>query len=194
MTFNLILHHSYRDGEARDISGCGNHARLCTPGAVEGRRPSEQSFYFNGENDRIVVIPSKSLSNLRALRATAWIWVEEFGQRRNIMEGFLSFAFSIDANARLLAGVYDGVRWYGIHSAPGAVPIQEWVEIKCIFDGIDTSLLYVNESLVANMYNPTGKIQDVQWPFGFCIGAWPDGDKYVFKGKIAEIKLWRGND
>jgi hypothetical protein len=192
--FKLILHHDYKGGNTRDISGYGNDARLCTPTPVEGRTLSEQAFYFNGANDRIVVIPSKSLSNLRALRATAWIWVEEFGQRRNIMEGFLSFAFSIDADARLLAGMYDGVKWHGIRSSPGVIPLQEWVEIKCIFDGIDTSLLYVNENLVAKMYNHTGELQGVQWPFGLSIGAWPDGDKYVFRGKIAEIKLWRSKD
>jgi hypothetical protein len=192
--FNLILHHDYKDGEIKDISGCGNHARFCTPSAVDGRRPSEKAFYFNGTNDRIVVVPSKSLSDLQGIRATAWIWVEEAGQRRNIMEGFLSFAFHIDAEASLLAGMYDGVRWYGIRSSPGAVPIQEWVEVRYIYDGIDTSLLYVNERLVGERYGYTGNIQGIQWPFGFSIGAWPDADKYIFKGKIAEIKLWGATD
>jgi hypothetical protein len=31
----------------------------------------------------------------------------------------------------------------------------------------------------------------VGWPFGLNIGAWPDKDRRVFKGRIDEVKLWR---
>lgn len=187
--FKLILHYKY--GQAKDLSGNDNHGHLCTPELVEGRNPEVKAFYFNGIDTRIEVLPSATLSNLRGLRATAWLWVEELGQRRNIMEGFLSFAFCIEADRSLRGAIYNGSTWQPIwRSYPNTIPLQEWVYVKYIYDGIDTSVLYVNDKLVASQYGYFGKVQVVQWPFGLNIGAWPDKDRFVFKGKIDEVKLW----
>ncbi|MGB5636335.1 MAG: LamG-like jellyroll fold domain-containing protein [Waterburya sp.] len=181
--FKLILHHNYQGEKIIDLSGNGNHGHHSPLRLVEGRSLVTKAFYFNGIDDRIVVFPSESLINLYAIRATIWIWVEELGHRRNIMEGFLSFSFSIEADGSLRGSIYDGSIWKPIwKSDPNAIPLQEWVHIKYIYDGIDTSVLYVNDKLVASKYGYFGKVRRIQWPFGLNIGAWPDADKFIFKG------------
>jgi hypothetical protein len=157
---------------------------------VEGRNLEKKAFYFNGIDDRIVVFPSETLTNLRAIRITAWIWIEELGQRRNIVEGYLSFALSIEDTEKLRCGIYDGAKWNTISTHPNAIPIQEWVLLKFIYDGINTAALYVNGNLVASENRHLGQVRTIQWPFELNIGAWPDANKFVFKGKISEIKIW----
>jgi hypothetical protein len=189
--FKLILHYNCQEEKIVDLSGNANHGHYSSSRLVEARSLGRKSLYFNGINDRVVVLPSESLMELSAIRATAWLWVEELGQRRNIIEGFLSFAFFIEADGSLRGSIYDGSIWKPIlKSKPNTIPLQEWVHILYVYDGIDTSLIYVNNKLIVSNYSYYGKVQSVQWPFGLSIGAWPDADKFMFKGKIGGIKLW----
>lgn len=189
--FELVLHHDYRGGEALDLSGNDNHGRLSHPSSAEGRNPGTTALCFDGNNDRVIAFPSESLTDLGAIRVSAWIWVQEVGKRRNLLEGFLSFAFMIEEDNSLQAKVYDGTKWDGIWTPPNTVPLKEWIEVQFIYDGIDTIALCLNDELIARRYRHLGRVQSVAWPFGLNIGAWPDANSYSFMGKIDEVKLWR---
>lgn len=186
----LVLYHDYRSGEARDRSGFQNHGQMENLYFGPGREEGVVALHFNGENSRISVHPSQSLSYLENLRIDAVIWLDELGRRRNIIEGFLAFAFMIEEDGRIEAKIYNGKRWEGVSTPAGSMPIQEWVQVTFIYDESDTGAIYLNNDLLAAEYRQLGKVNGVQWPFGISIGAWPDADSFVFQGKMEQIKLW----
>ena len=183
----LVVHHRYLDGTARDLSGHGNDGRRAPAAASAG----PDLTVFDGQATRVVVFPSPTLQALGAVRVAARILVEELGDRRTIVEGYLAFAFTLEANGALAAGVLSAARWHSVTSAPGAVPLNRWIDVGFVYDGRDTALLSVDGTVVGSSYVPLGPVAGVQWPYGLNIGAWPDGDLRVFKGKIAEVRLWR---
>jgi len=183
----LVVHHRYMDGTARDLSGHGNDGQRAPAGATD----SSDLTVFDGHATRVVVFPSPSLAALGAVRVQARILVEELGDRRTIVEGYLAFAFALEADGALAAGVLSSARWHSVTSAPGSVPLNQWVEVAFVYDGRDTALLSVDGTVVGSSYVPLGPVAGVQWPYGLNIGAWPDGDLRVFKGKIAEVRVWR---
>jgi hypothetical protein len=189
--FELVLWHRYADGSAVDRSGHGNHGRIEGAAPAAGRAPGSSALAFDGVASRVVVLPSRNLRDLRALRASAWIWLEELGGRRTIMEGYGSFSLLIEPDGILEGTIYNGSRWEGVRSPPGLVPLRTWVKVTYVYDGIDTSVLYMDDTQVAAALRPYGGIDPLGWPFGLNVGAWPEADKRVFKGRIEEIKLWR---
>jgi Concanavalin A-like lectin/glucanases superfamily len=189
--FELVLWHRYRDGRAADLSGFGNHGRVEGPVPAPGRAPGSGSLAFDGVDDRVVVLPSKSLRDLRALRVSAWIWLEGLGGRRTIVEGYGAFSFLIEPDGILEGTIYNGSRWEGVRSRPDLLPFRRWVEVTYVYDGVDTSALWVDREQVGLNLRPYGRIEPVGWPFGLSVGAWPNQDKRVFHGRIEEVKLWR---
>lgn len=192
--FELVLHHNYQQGMARDLSTYGNDGLVWGPTFVAGTPPDPAGLYFDGRDDRIVVFPSETLRNLQSLRVSALIWLEELGQRRNLVEGFISFSLMVESDGSLQAGVYDGDKWNSIWTPSDAISLKQWLYVTFVYNGADTAALYVNRTLAAIRYQNLGYVHSIQWPFGLNIGAWPDANSYVFKGKIAEVKLWRRTD
>jgi hypothetical protein len=189
--FELVLWHQYAGGQAEDRSGFGNHGRIEGPVPAEGRSHGSGSLAFDGVDDRIVVLPSPSLNDLSALRVSAWIWLEELGGRRTIVEGYGSFSLLVEPDGILEGTIYNGSRWEGVRSRQNLLPFSEWVNVTYVYDGARTSALYMNAERVGFNLRPLGRIEPVRWPFGLNIGAWPDQNKRVFKGRIEELKLWR---
>lgn len=183
----LVVHHRYAAGTARDLSGYDNHGyRLPAPAGGP-----DDATVFDGRSTRVVVFPSASLAGLGAVRARARIFVEQLGDRRTIVEGYLAFAFGVEADGALAGAVLTGFRWDGVTSDPGAVPVGRWVDVAFAYDGRDTTVLTVDGTIVASRCLPLGRVAGVQWPYGLNIGAWPDGDLRVFHGKIAEVWVWK---
>lgn len=181
----LVVHHRYGDGTARDLSGYENHGHRLPAAA------GDDVATFDGRATRVVVFPSDSLDGLGAVRVRARILVEQLGDRRTIVEGYLAFAFGVEADGALAGSVLTGFRWDGVSTGPGAVPLGRWVDVGFVYDGRDTAVLTVDGAVVASRYVPLGTVGGVQWPYGLNIGAWPDGDLRVFHGKIAEVWLWK---
>jgi len=189
--FELVLWHQYAGGQAEDRSGFGNHGRIEGPVPAAGRSHGSGSLAFDGVDDRIVVLPSPSLNDLSALRVSAWIWLEELGGRRTIVEGYGSFSLLVEPDGILEGTIYNGSRWEGVRSRPNLLPFSDWVNVTYVYDGARTSALYMNGERVGFNLRPLGRIEPVRWPFGLNIGAWPDQNRRVFKGRIEELKLWR---
>jgi hypothetical protein len=189
--FELVLWHNYATGSAADLSGFGNSGRIDGPVPAGGRTESTASLAFDGVDDRIVVPPAPSLGGLVALRVSAWIWLEELGGRRTIVEGFGSFSFIVEPDGILEGAIYNGYRWESVRSRPDLLPFCEWVHVTYVYDGVDTSVLYLNGERVGLNLRSLGPVDPVQWPLGLNIGAWPDENKRMFKGRIQELKIWR---
>jgi hypothetical protein len=190
--FELILAHRYGTGAALDFSGYENNGRVeGNPRRVAGPRPETAALGFDGVDDRIVVPPSVSLRRLPGLRVDASVRLDELGGRRTIVEGSSSFSLLVEPDGIVEGTVYNGSRWEGVRSARDAIPLGRWVRITFVYDGLDTSALYLDDTLLGLDHRPLGSIEPVDWPFGLNVGGWPDRDVRMFRGAIDEVKLWR---
>jgi hypothetical protein len=184
----LVVHHRYTSGSTRDLSGYDNDGyRVPDTGDATGN----DATAFDGRATRVVVFPSASLEVLGAVRARARIYVEELNDRRTIVEGYLAFAFAVEADGALTGSVLTDFTWDSVTTTPGAVAPNRWVDVAFTYDGRDTAMLSVDGEVVASRYVPLGPVGGPRWPYGLNIGAWPDGNLRVFKGKIAEVWLWK---
>jgi hypothetical protein len=186
--FELVVHHDYASGSTADLTGHENHGYRVAKG---DDAESADRATFDGRSTRVVVFPSMTLTRLRGIRIRARVWLERLGDRRTIMEGYLAFAFVVDPDGALAAGVYTDSRWDEVRTPPGAVPLRRWVDVGFVYDGRDTAVLFLDGQVAASRYVPLGRVGSVEWPYGLNIGAWPDRDLRVFDGKIAEVWLWR---
>jgi hypothetical protein len=182
--YELVVHHRYASGSA-DLSGHRNDGHRSP---ATGDETSLE--VFDGLRSRIVTFPSPSLTALGGLRASARICLEELGQRRTIMEGYLAFALFMESDGALGGSILSG-EWSGLTSPPESVPLGRWTEVSYLYDGRDTSALAIDGKIVAVTAEPFGAVGDIAWPYGLNTGAWPDANLRVFKGRIAEVKLWR---
>lgn len=183
--FELVVHHRYTSESCNDLSGHGNHGH-CTaaPSSPDG-------ITFDGRSTRVVVFPSASLATLRGIRARARIYLHELGERRTIMEGYLAFSFSIEPDGALTGSIYTGFEWHAIMTPPSTVPLHRWVDVSYVYDGKDSAILSLDSRIVAAQNVNLGSVDDIEWPYGLNIGAWPDDSIRVFSGRMAEVWLWR---
>ncbi|GAA3446533.1 LamG-like jellyroll fold domain-containing protein [Planomonospora venezuelensis] len=183
--FELVVHHRYGSGSCADLSGYANdgHATAGTAGA--------EGMPFDGRSTRVVVFPALSLTDLGGIRARARVQVDELDDRRTIMEGYLSFSFSVEPDGALSGSVYTGLEWHLIRTGPGVVPRHRWIDVGFVYDGRDSASLSLDGRVVASRHADFGRMGGVEWPYGLNIGAWPDEAARVFSGRMAEVWLWR---
>jgi hypothetical protein len=190
--FQPVLLHHYDDLEPHDHSGNGNlgyGASRLGPGSAPGRR----AVNFDGANDRIYVMPSPTLTAPGDIRVDVTARMEAFEHRRTLVEGYLSFAFVVERDGALSGGVYRASEWPGVTTAAGLVPLNRWFTATFV-GSASAQILYLDGEQVAESYRDLGPASGVAWPFGLSIGAWPDGDKRVFKGSIEQVTVWRSVD
>jgi hypothetical protein len=185
----VVLHHTYIGGSTFDVSGMGNHGHPVD--VSPGSGPTSGSYAFAASTSGISVETSPSLQNLRSIRirmkfrTPAWD-----NQRRNLMEGYLSFAFFLGASGTLEGTIVDAAgNWSGL-SAGGVIAPGQWHEVEMVHDGISRMALRVDGQLVAARDDVVGQVRAVG-PLGLTIGRWPDANEYVYKGHIGELQLWR---
>lgn len=188
--FELVLHHRYDGPDAEDLSGHGNRG-YGAPDRGEGSAAGTRAALFDGATDRVFVPPSPTLTRSGGLRADLTVYLEEYGHRRTLVEGYLSFAFGVEGNGALGASVYRSMEWGGIQSRPNLVPLGRWVHVTFVYTDDGAMALVIDGELVAEGYRRLGTARGVCWPFGLNIGAWPDGDQRMWKGRIEEVMLWR---
>jgi hypothetical protein len=205
--YKLIMHHSYQVmGEAFDLSGSANHGfRTSVTFQPDGRSPGTGALSFAGGASSINVRNSAVWSKLAALKIEAWVFMTALaGQRRNIVEGDSTFAFFIESDGTLM-GTYHGLAgsatapaWVGARSnAAGSpdgnlhtVPLNQWVKLTYLHDGIATIRLYMDDQLVAINTTLRSGIKPVG-PLGVFIGHWTGDGRYTFSGLIDDVKIWK---
>jgi hypothetical protein len=141
-----------------------------------------------------VVFPSASLAALRGIRARARIFLDNLGDRRTIMEGYLAFSFSAEPDGALAGSIYTGFQWHEVRTPPSTVPLHRWIDVCYVYDGKDSQILSLNNQIVAARHTNLGSVGGIEWPYGLNIGAWPDDAARVLSGRVAEVWLWRLTD
>jgi hypothetical protein len=189
----LVMHHTYRQGLAWDVSKTFNHGQP-THVAV-GYGPFVNSLQYSQPNSRVLVRPSKSLEGLRSIRILTRVFVTPVagGARRlNILEGHASFALFINPDRSIQGTFLDPEGdWVGPRSSPGVIPPNTWLEIDFSYDGISVGRITVNGVVVATSYDLRGPVRGVG-PNGLVVGHWPEpDDRYTFQGYIGETQLWK---
>ena len=184
--FELVLRHDYTTGGTADDSGYGNHGH-----AFGDPASGPLGLAFDGRRTRVAVPPSPSLTRLSGIRVSARLRLDEYGERRTIIEGYLAFAVVVEEDGGLNGSIYSAERWDGAASAPGIVPLGRWVRVTFLYDGRDTAVLWLDHVAVGTRLLPMGPLGGIAWPYGVSIGAWPDQDLRMFSGTISQVELWR---
>jgi Concanavalin A-like lectin/glucanases superfamily len=189
--FELVLNYLFDGGTAIDGSGWDNHGRVIGPTPCRGRSGRRTALAFDGIDDRVIALPSESLSSLGGVRALVSARLDSGGQRRTLVEGYLSFSLQVEADASVSGSIYVDENWPGVRSPAGTMLPGSWLDVEFVYDGRDTFLLRVDDVIVANRVRTSGRVDSVRWPFGLTVGAWPDGDRRMFEGAIDEVQVWR---
>jgi len=204
--YKLIMHHSYQVmGEAFDISGADNHGfRTSVTFQPNGRAPGSGALTFAGGASSINVRNKPVWGKIAALKIETWVNLTALGQRRNLVEGDMSFAFFIESDGTLM-GTYHGLAgsatapaWVGARSNAAqspdgvtrTVPLNQWVKLTYLHDGIATIRLYMNDQLVAINTTLRSGIKPVG-SLGVFIGHWTGDGRYTFSGLIDDVKIWK---
>ena len=149
------------------------------------------SYDFAQPTSGILVLEGPTLENLSALRVRMKVRPAAWdGNRRNLMEGFVSFALTFDGAGHLSGAIVDANdQWAGAADAASTTPDQ-WHEVEMVHDGVATLALKLDGRVVAARQDIQGPVRSVG-PLGIAIGRWPDAYQYVFKGQIGEVQVWR---
>jgi hypothetical protein len=202
--FRLILHHPYtRLAEAIDVSGAGSHGLARDVSfAPDGSSLGSGAFRYALPSSRVRVAPRPVFQHLHALKIEMTVRVGALGDRRNLVEGHLSFAFFIHPDG-VLRGTALGRQasggplvWQGADSASGSpdgatrvVPVGQWVKLTYLHDGFASIRLLMDDELVAAYYGLASPIRPLG-SYGLHIGNWPDADAYAFDGEVDDVKIW----
>ncbi|WP_067832514.1 LamG-like jellyroll fold domain-containing protein [Actinomadura kijaniata] len=187
--YQLVMHHTYIGGSTFDVSGKGNHGypERVAPGTGD----ASGSYVFDEPGSGILVPVSPTLQTLGALRIRMKIRVPAWdGARRNLVEGYLSFAFFLSGDGRLTGSIVDAAgNWTSVADDRTVQP-DTWHEVEMVHDGVGTLGLNTDGRVVAVRDDVPGPVRPVG-SLGVAIGRWPDSSQYVFKGNIGELQLWR---
>lgn len=210
----LIIDHSYNLGLAWDRSQYRNHGVLhYTP---RGNGVFGQSLSFargrTAPGSCVIVLPSKSMVNLGAVRIRADINTNHTGtKRQNIVEGDRSFAFFINGDFSLQGTFLDPQgKWVGIRSPAHILEKNRWYEVEFWYDGVSQAEIHLQALGSGNatmqrvahsfdsQFRQNGKMRGPVrgvGPKGMFIGHWPAADdRYTFDGHIRSVKLFKRDE
>lgn len=134
----------------------------------------------------------RDLDNLQSFTIEATITPDAVGgERRNILEGQSpAIAFFIEANGKLVGSVNTAQGWVGVDSGNTLVKAGVASRVAFMRDETGKSELQIDGVTVGSKVLP-GPIQNVG-NLGFKIGAWVDGQRFPFMGKIADLGVRQG--
>jgi hypothetical protein len=204
--YRRVVHHTYTNGRATDVSGRGNHG--VPTATVAGTGEHTSSLYFNGHDSRVNIPPSDDLADLRGLRvrvrfkARRWPWWWSLiwhrwwrwwrPHRQNLVEGHLSFALFVQPDGGIMGTILDANgNWRGPVSPPGVIKSGQWHTVEFGHDGIVSAAIAVDGATVARMHDLIGPVRPVG-PTGVTVGHWPEPPHvYTLAGWIDSMEIWR---
>jgi hypothetical protein len=153
---------------------------------------------FDDPSSAVIVRRSNSLRRFDSVRVQARVFTDPPagpGQRLNVVEGQLSFAFFVNPDASLQCTFVDrNGQWIGVTSAPGVVTPSTWHQIEFRYDGISTMEQFVDGAMTGSRYDLRGAARGVG-PNGIYIGHWPEPpNQYTFHGYVTDVSIWRRED
>ena len=187
MTWTVVCNlpmKDYQNNQVLDTTSFQNHANII--GSVNQNHEYVNIYADNGQIE--IPITNDSLNKFTALRIQALIKPQTITRRFNIVEGWMSFAFVIEADGRLHGTIYDGHQWDGPDSGSNKVPANQWSRVSFEYDGVSYGKVTLNGNIVGTkMGLPTSIYQPQQV---ITLGHWPRGDnRYTFKGQIGHVRI-----
>ena len=203
--FRLVLDYPYTHIPAAiDVSGANNHGTSRDVAFVsDGLSKGSGALVFHSPASRVRVPNNPVFQHLHALKLETVVRLDRLGQRQNLIEGHLSFAFFVRPDG-VLEGTAFGRQtpagpkaWQGVNSASDSpdgvarmVPIGQWVNLRYEHDGFASIRLFIDDQLAAATYSIASPIRPVG-SHGVHIGNWPDADVYTFAGLMDRVRIWR---
>ncbi len=173
----LILHHTYNNGRATDVSGHDNHGVALRVTSVGS------SLRLLGGASEIRVPPSPSLAGLNAVRVRLrFRWEPSQGANlrtgMTLVKGDASFFIFVTKNRRLHAGILDASGVMNGVLSEAVIDAHRWHELEFRHDGMASAQMVLDGQLVAQRDDIQGPVRSVG-PGGIVIGRWD-----VFQGSI----------
>jgi Concanavalin A-like lectin/glucanases superfamily len=176
----------YQNNQTLDTTGFRNHAD------VLGSAATHPGFVsFQGDDAQLEVpVRDDSLARFAGLRVQALVWPGAITRRYNIAEGWMSFAFFVESDGRLMGTIYDGQQWTGLDSGATKVAPNDWARVMFEYDGVSIAKLTLNGPTVGSRTDmPAGLRQPHQV---ITLGHWPRGDgRYTLQGHLGHVRIER---
>lgn len=177
---------TYRSNQILDTTDFHNNANLL--GDINTH--SEYVTFQGADAQLEVPVLNDSLSRFAALRIQAFVRPRTVTHRYNIVEGWMSFAFFIESDGRLIATIYDGNKWIGPDSGSTTVPANKWSRISFEYDGISIAKLKIDGKIVGSRLDMPYMMRQPQQVI--TLGHWPRrDDRYTFQGDLGHIRIER---
>lgn len=181
-----LLFTRYQANKVLDNTDFHNDAEIVGNPLVHQKYVSLQ----HPDDQLVIAVRDDSLQRFTCLRVEALIRPTLSGRRLNIVEGWMSFAFFVEADQRLFGGIFDGQDWVPVQSGNNLVPLNQWSRVSFEYDGICLGRLKLNGASVGtNVSMPLGMRQPQQ---NITLGHWPSGDgRYTFVGDLGHVRISR---
>jgi hypothetical protein len=205
----LILNHTYSGwgGLPVDLSDYDSHGRASLVDFLpDGATSGSGALTFTAKNSRVSVPATPAQKSLTAVKVEVTARNRFFLHNRleTLVAGHNSFTFYLVNEARELHAAFfgkstiPGANTDGLSSVDNGVvfprwtmPVNTWVKLVFVHDGLNTMRLYADGQLIAQRTNLLASVPPVG-PLGISIGNEPDKDTQCFLGNdIDEVKVWR---
>ncbi len=156
-----------------------------------GVERGEGYVHFRADDAGLEIpVRDDSLRRFAGLRIQALIRPDAVVRRRNIVEGWMSFAFFVESDGRLTATVFDGRDWTGPDSGAVTVPTGRWSRVAFQHDGVSEGILVLDGRVVGRNHDMPPVMHQPQQVIG--VGRWPRGDdRYTFRGRLGQVCIER---
>lgn len=202
---NLVAHF-LMDGNAKDVSGYNNHGVLFGPNPAADRFGQENhSYYFNGQNNYILVPNASSLNPTEEITVSAWYKTTPFvgsGTDPIVNKAYTShtepyYQYHLgvcgnqywNAQSRFTFYLAINDKLDGLNTEENLYSLDTWYHIAGTYDGT-TIKLYVNGVLRASKVQP-GKMKD--YGSDIFIGRHKNsvgGSTYYLPGNIDDVRIY----
>lgn len=189
--YGLIAWYPF-NGNTNDYSGYG-HNEVNSQGLSSATGESGQAngaYNFNGTTSRINATYTTALNIARpGMTMSAWVNIETIGSStRAILSRNSPYLLWIEPDNSLRSGLSAGGSWYWSSTAPGTLPLNQWIFVTVTYDGT-TRNTYLNGAHVTTDTSLTGNIitNTIALNIGYdaCCGS-----RYYFDGSMDDIRLY----
>jgi hypothetical protein len=176
----------YQGHQTLDTTDFHNHAHIL--GSIV-TQPGYVSF--QGSDAQLEIpVRDDSLSRFAGVRVQALVRPGVITRRYNIAEGWMSFAFFIEADGRLMGGIYDGQQWTGVDSGATTLAPNAWARVSFEYDGVSIAKLKLDGATVGRRFDMPSQLRQPQQVI--TLGHWPRGDgRYTLQGHLGHVRLER---
>ncbi len=177
---------SYQGNQALDSTEFHNDADLL------GNLTTYSGYVtFQGPDAQLEVpLRDDSLARFAGLRVQVLVHPDGAAHRYNLVEGWMSFAFFIEPDGRLVGTIYDGANWVATESSPNTIIPDTSARVMFEYDGVSIARLTLDGATVGRRFDMPHVLYQPQQVIA--LGHWPRGDgRYTLQGKLGHVRIER---